>query len=85
VKTFANAEWFHIKDRGDVASVRSEERIQKVGDWQKEHFSEAMIDGVIYKIKGVGSYAIDHISIGHPIGLLVEGGRRSASDAGVKP
>ena len=77
MKIFTNAEWFHIKGHGDVASVRSAERIQKVGDWQKEHFSEAMIDGVVYKIKGVESYAIDHISIGHPIGLLVEGGRRT--------
>lgn len=85
MKIFTNAEWFHIKDRGDVASVRSEERIEKVGNWQAEHFSEAMIDGVVYKIKGVESYAIDHISIGHPVGLLVEGGRRSTPETGEKP
>ncbi len=81
MKTFTNAEWFNIKDRGDVASVRSDEHIDKLDNWQAEHFSEAMIDGVIYKIKGVESYAITWISKGHPIGLLVEGGRRSASDA----
>lgn len=78
MKTFTNAEWFHIKGRGDVACVRSDAHIDKTGDWQSEHFSEAMIDGVIYKIKGVESYAIAWISKGHPIGLLVQGGRRDA-------
>jgi hypothetical protein len=73
VYEFTGAEWFHIKDRGDVAAVNwTGPAFSKSVLNPKDVFPEVIIDGVRYKVKGVESFAVDHFK---GAAFLIEGDR----------
>lgn len=71
-RSFHAIAWIEIKGRGRLAQVDCP------FDWNKEDPSqnmigdEVLIDGKLYRVKGIESWAVTHISRGAPIGLLVE-------------
>lgn len=66
---FHAEDWYDIKDRGRVAAVRNPERFKR--DECPYIGQDADIDGVVYRILGVESFALGEIREGAPIGLLV--------------
>lgn len=76
--TFAGAEWYHLKDRGDVASVTLNRNCER--NRLLETFRRVVIDGQEYTVLGVESWALSTIRKGQKIGLLVVGGRRTNPD-----
>lgn len=71
---FTAEDWFTIKDRGDVASVRIDRDCRK--DELLQTFRRVVIDGDEYEVSDVESWCLETIRRGSPIGLLVKSGRR---------
>jgi len=67
--TYKSIESFEIKNRGKVFMViNDKDRFKSDNDLIG---CEVIIDGVIYRVKGIESFAIENIKKGNPIGLLV--------------
>ena len=78
VREFKADDWWHIKGRGDVASVRNDEEYENgcrhlIGE-------KVSIDGHVYTVKGVEAPCIQTIRKGVVIGLLVHEPRALYTD-----
>lgn len=68
VATYMSKDKFHLADRGTVYCVENDRACNSFS-WLIDH--HVSIDGTIYKVKGVESFAIPHKRKGMPIGILV--------------
>lgn len=77
MRSFKVLDWFHIKDRGDVASVLNDADYENnTGHLIDER---VLLDGVPYTVKGVEAWALQTIRKGALIGLLVAETRADAA------
>lgn len=70
MRKFTAEGWFDITGRGRVASVRNDEDFDR--DTKHLIGERVEIDGAVYEVLGVESYALQTIRKGMPIGLLVK-------------
>lgn len=75
---FIAEDWYEIKGRGRVASVRNPARFKR--DECPYIGQTVLIDGVPYVVKAVESFALGEIREGAPIGLLAEPAADQAKD-----
>lgn len=76
MREFKALDWYHLKGRGDVACVLNDEDFENDG---RHHMidEKVLIDGHVYTVKGVETFAILHIRKGSSIGLLLAEPRRT--------
>lgn len=69
MKEYKSIDSFEIKEHGTVFMVMNDE--DRTRDNNDLINTEVIINDVVYKVKGVDSFAIKNIKKGNPIGLLV--------------